>query len=583
MANEYPDVLRQAREDIATDEEIWAYDVQNNRIYWSPPLFEMLGRAREEAPLTLEAVLALVHPEERSSFKQVIQNSINTADPFEAKFDIRHISGHYIPVHVVGKVYLDNERKPVRISGRMKPITDRWVAERTATLEKLTLSQNREIAEQKEIEVELKKSLKREKLIKHVIQLMNRSFDTDIILEIVVREIGIFLGADRCMVVLHDGKEGEGVTQKRRFIQYYRSGGAEPILEEQIPRELADFSDKESVEGPPLRLITPPDIENTSPIIQEYLERQSIQSYFSIEVKYRGTSFGRLVLHQCSYPRVWTESEKVFLEILAAHIGAALYQVKLYQEEKQAKQEAEEANRQKSKILSFVSHDFKNPLASIERFIEIMKNDKNDVLSEKHREVIGYISDGVHQLRNMVINILDKARLAEGKIMPLPEWIALKPFINELKPLFNSMAFEREIELNIEIQSGLTEIKADPTHLRQILTNLISNACKYNRIAGKVFLRFHYSHDGQAVMIEVQDSGFGIAPEKMSQIFIEYFRTDLSKSTSVEGSGLGLAFTKKLIDLQGGNITVELEMASKKVPVAAVKKGPVLRSAMAGS
>jgi len=225
-----------------------------------------------------------------------------------------------------------------------------------------------------------------------------------------------------------------------------------------------------------------------------------------------------------------------------------------------AKQVAEEANREKSKVLSFVAHDFKNPLAAVLRFVGMLENDKNTPLSEKHRETIGYISEGVQQLRNMVMNILDKARLEEGRMVPFPEQVELQPFIDQLKPIFHDMATQRNVEVCIEIQPELINIEVDPIHLRQILINLVSNAVKYNQLNGKAFLRFSQSEDGQWAVIEVQDIGNGIPTEKIPQLFIEYYRTDLSQANKVEGTGLGLAFVKKLVELHSGSITVESEV-----------------------
>ncbi|HEY8272222.1 MAG TPA: GAF domain-containing sensor histidine kinase, partial [Pseudobdellovibrionaceae bacterium] len=345
------------------------------------------------------------------------------------------------------------------------------------------------------------------------------------------------------------------------FTQYCRFEAVQPVREEELPREeWTELPKEQQAEEHPLVILNVTSPEKFPTSIKSYLKHNHVQSAFAIEIKYRRVVFGRLVLHQCSYPRIWTGQEISFLEILATHIGAALYQVKLYQQEKQAKQEAEEANRQKSKVLSFVSHDFKNPLASMKRFIDILENDKSDLLSEKHRELIEYIAEGVYQLRNMVMDILDKARLDEGRITPITEWIEVRSFIDELKPMFSSMASQRNIKVSLECQPELTALKADPTHLRQILINLVSNAVKYNRMDGEAFLRLYKSEDGQSAVIEVQDTGLGISEEKIPQLFTEYFRGDLSQSNLVEGTGLGLAFIKKLIELHGGSIVVESEV-----------------------
>lgn len=425
------------------------------------------------------------------------------------------------------------------------------VSERTSKLEKIT-SQSHTI-EQQEHETELKKSLERERLIRHLIQLMNRSFDVDIILEIVAREIGTFFSVDRCLVIYYE-RESEEVIRLRLSAQYCRSKEIEPIRGGEVPLEMLTLLQTQPAKDSFLILLSDPDVP---PPIKKHLERHNVQSALIIEIKYRRFAFGRFVLHQCNHFRTWSKQDTDFLKILAKHIGSALYQAKLFQEQKQAKQEAEEANRQKSKILSYVSHDFKNPLDSIKRFLSVLEKDQDTVLPEKHRQMIGYIAEGIHQLRNMVTDILDKARLEEGRIMPSPEWIDLISFIDELRPMFQAMAAPRNIEVNIEIQPELAAVKADPTHLRQILINLLNNAVKYNRAEGNVLLKLCKSQDGQFIVIEVQDTGLGIPAEKMSQLFTEYFRVDLSQANQVEGSGLGLAFIKKLIELSGGTINVE--------------------------
>lgn len=428
-------------------------------------------------------------------------------------------------------------------------------------LENITPSQRPEIDARKIIGTELNQNLKREKLINHLIRLMSRSFDVDTILNIATRKIGSFFDVDRCRVISYEKEDGE-IKGLRLATQYCRSGDILSTEEEDIPLALVEFLRASPEKKHPLVFLNASEPESFPSNIRPHLESHGIQSAFMIEIKYRGVSFGWLELHQCTHPRVWMEHEINFLEILVAHIGAALYQAELYQQERSAKQEAEEANRQKTKILSFVSHDFKNPLDSITRFVNILKKDQDDILSEKHRKLIDYIAEGVIQLRYMVTDILDKARLEEGRVIPMPERIELRPFIDELKPIFNAMASQRNIQVCIEIQPELMEMHADPTHLRQILINLISNAVKYNRVNGNAFLRFYSSENAQSVIIEVQDTGIGIPAEKISQLFIEYYRADLSSANPVEGSGLGLSFIKKLVELHGGRISIESEVGT---------------------
>lgn len=441
--------------------------------------------------------------------------------------------------------------------------SEQTLSERTAELEDITLSQSRkieqqgqEIDKQKQIELELKRSLKWEELTNRLNQAMGCSSSVNSILESVAQEVGTFFELDRCMVICFE-TELEQIEWPSLSAQYCRSEAIEPIKTEEIPWEISASPKSQTETDKPLKLFNTSDSDKFSFSMKSHLERFGVKTALVMDIKFRDIAFGRLILYQCHHPRLWAEYEIGFLKLLAGYIGSALYQAKLFQEQRQAKQEAEEANRQKSKILSYVSHDFKNPLDSMKRFIDMLEKDQNTVLPEKHREIIGYIGEGVHQLRIMVTNILDKARLEEGRIMPEPKWIDIIPFIDELKPTFHVMASQRNVEVNIEIQPELAAIKADPTHLRQILINLLSNAVKYNRVNGKVFLKLFKSEDRQFIVIEVQDTGLGIPSDKMPQLFTEYFRADLSQTNPIEGSGLGLSFIKKLIELSGGTITVE--------------------------
>jgi PAS domain S-box-containing protein len=230
----------------------------------------------------------------------------------------------------------------------------------------------------------------------------------------------------------------------------------------------------------------------------------------------------------------------------------------------EAKREAEEANRMKTRILAFVSHDFKNPLAAIGRFTQILEQ-QNHNLTPYQQELIRYISDGVTQLRVMVTDILDKARLEEGQMTISLEWVELTPLLEELMPVMKSLAAEKQVTLTCEVQPGLTGIEADPRSLRQIILNLVSNAIKYNKPGGEAVLRFSETADRPFAVIEVQDTGIGIPPDKLPDLFKEYYRVGSASYDKVEGTGLGLAYTKKLIDLHGGQI-----LASSQVGIGSI-------------
>ena len=220
--------------------------------------------------------------------------------------------------------------------------------------------------------------------------------------------------------------------------------------------------------------------------------------------------------------------------------------------------ELEKVSLQKSRVLSMVSHDLKTPLSAVERFAAILSKETNH-FSETQREMIGYIRECIGQMRVMVTDVLDKARIEAGKVTPQPEVIPAATFLERLLTTVRPLAEEREIQIHTEVQPGL-EVKADPILLQQILLNLLSNAVKYNKRNGEIWLRAFLEPSStdtavNQVVFEVQDTGIGIPEIKLPHIFEEFYRIGAGMNT-IEGTGLGLASTKILAELHGGQVEV---------------------------
>jgi PAS domain S-box-containing protein len=308
------------------------------------------------------------------------------------------------------------------------------------------------------------------------------------------------------------------------------------------------------------------------------LKRHNVMSGMSIIIQGENPDkpFGVLGVHSRE-PRAYSADDVMFLQAVANIIGIAverrhaetlLQELNLELEQRvlertrqleEATQVAEEANRLKTKVMAFVSHDFKNPLAAMGRFIQILRENTGQ-LNAQQQEIISYISDGVTQLQNMVSDILDKARMEEGRLTLSLEIINLSAFIENMKPLVEALAIDKDVQIHYEIQANIDDMEADTRFLRQIILNLISNAIKYNRPNGDIYLRAKECGDARFVSISVQDTGRGISAEQMPLLFKEYFRLGTSAYSSVEGTGLGLAFIKKLVEMHGGDISVRSEL-----------------------
>lgn len=163
-------------------------------------------------------------------------------------------------------------------------------------------------------------------------------------------------------------------------------------------------------------------------------------------------------------------------------------------------------------------------------------------------------------LRNMVTDILDQSRLDSGAIIASPEWFNAQALVEEIYRLLQNMVIQKNIDITIDVSQEVYSLKADTTHMRQILINIFSNAIKYNRQNGKVILKLHKSEDKNNLILSISDTGRGISSEKIPMLFMDYYRANLSDSSLIEGTGLGLAFVKKLVGLYGGTVSVESEL-----------------------
>ncbi len=222
-----------------------------------------------------------------------------------------------------------------------------------------------------------------------------------------------------------------------------------------------------------------------------------------------------------------------------------------------AKSEAETANQRKDKFLANMSHELRTPLNAIIGFSEMLNRGIAGSLNNKQLQYVNNILVSGRHLLDMVNGLLDISKIEAGKLNLIPEWIDIKPFMLEVNGLIAELAAEKDIQLSFEIDPQLTRMHVDPSRLRQILLNLLSNAIKFNRESGSVTVRLYRSADSQWIHGEVEDTGIGIPEHLQANLFTEFYQVDSSLSRRHEGTGLGLALTKRLIELHGGQIEFE--------------------------
>jgi PAS domain S-box-containing protein len=220
----------------------------------------------------------------------------------------------------------------------------------------------------------------------------------------------------------------------------------------------------------------------------------------------------------------------------------------------QAKLAAEQANQAKSEYLSRMSHELRTPLNAILGFAQLLELDE---LSDEQRESLGHILSGSRHLLGLINEVLDIAAIEAGRLALTLEPVAVADVVAEAVGLVRPLADQHGILLASQPPSCDAHVKGDRQRLKQVLLNLLSNAVKYNRQGGSVQLACERVA-GERLRIKVADTGPGIPPESLERLFVAFERLG-SEQRGVEGTGLGLALSKRLAQAMGG--TLELTTA----------------------
>jgi signal transduction histidine kinase len=220
----------------------------------------------------------------------------------------------------------------------------------------------------------------------------------------------------------------------------------------------------------------------------------------------------------------------------------------------QARQLADKANRAKSDFLSTMSHELRSPLNAILGFAQLMELGSPPPTSTQKARIDHILQAGWYLLA-LINEILDLALIESGNLTLSLEVISLAEVLRECETMIEPQAQITGVPVRFAGFDKPCFVNADRTRLKQVVINLLSNAIKYNRVGGTVEVTFGALPD-QRVRISVQDSGEGLPPEKLAQLFQPFNRLG-HEATAVQGTGIGLVVCKRLVELMGGSIGVQ--------------------------
>lgn len=222
------------------------------------------------------------------------------------------------------------------------------------------------------------------------------------------------------------------------------------------------------------------------------------------------------------------------------------------------KEFAERANAAKTEFLSRMSHELRTPLNGVIGFAEFLVDERPGPLNPKQKEYLNDILNSGRHLLNLINDVLDLAKVEAGKMMITPEEFLLGTAIREVCAIIQPLADKKGQTVKSNEDDAGKKVCLDQQKFKQVLYNLVSNAVKFTDDKGVITIST-IIHSSRGLTLTVADTGIGIRPENVERLFAEFEQIDSGVSRRYEGSGLGLALTKKIVELQGGTISVESE------------------------
>ena len=392
----------------------------------------------------------------------------------------------------------------------------------------------------------------REAVVNRLLLSLQRSGDPRDKVNAVIQRIGEVLELDRCIAVLFaDGDHAD-------FYGEWCADDVHPITGWKEVHERSPLRHLLRVNRRPL-FASDVSAHPLAAGLEDLIERIGLRSMMIVPIMHQGRVIGSISAHQTRFQRDWGEDDIDLLVAVAMHVGSTLENARLIAE-------LREANRLKDEFLATLSHELRTPLTAITGWAELLRESLS-------LEIDGDIVDGINAIRTsaasltqLISDLLDLSRIQRSVLRIEREPFDIKPVVMNAVQMVRQLATARRLDIQLDFAERLPLVVADPQRIQQVLWNLLTNAVKFTPEGGTITVRTRHVDEAATpddngagerlrwMVIEVEDTGEGIAPDFLPFIWDRFRQADSSATRRHGGLGIGLSLVKELVEAHGGHV-----------------------------
>ena len=526
---------------------VWDYDLVSNMVLWDEQMLRLYGIEKENFIGAYQTWLLGLHPDDMVRGNDEIEMAIRGEKEFDTQFRVVWPDGSVHNIRALALVDRDETGRPLHMIGT-----------------------NWDITEQKELEEKLKLQNDFYDIISvisgNLIQAGSERLDMEI--NDSLKILGTFNQVDRSYIF-------EYVPVKDEINNTYEwcADGISPGIAnlKEVPFSTLPIWKEAFGKYEPLFIGSVDDLPYERKTEKYILAQQGIKSLVAVPMYHESSLIGFIGFDSVKGKKIWNEQVVTLLRIYAGVLAGVIYKKKTEQVLLKAKQDAETANKAKSSFLANMSHEIRTPLNAIIGFSQLMGRDK--FLTGQSKEYANSINRAGEHLLSLINDILELSKAQAGRVVLNPSNFDLYTLFNDLNIIFKERILSKNLWLTFETAPEVSRyVFADEGKLRQIFINLIGNAVKFTDQGGIVVRTKVDQLNGEKSLlsVEIQDTGQGIAENELWKLFKSFEQTSSGIKQGI-GTGLGLALSRELAILMGGDITVTSELGKGSVFAFQVK------------